>query len=98
MPQKVATRNNCGPQPFDCMDGNVQGYARKREIAINPVCPHPWKTTFHELAHIVAGHTTESDHQDSEHTPRSLREVEAEAVALVCLEALGLPGSDHSRG
>jgi hypothetical protein len=35
---------------------------------------------------------------DSELTPRSLREVEAEAVALVCLEALGLPGADHCRG
>ena len=27
-----------------------------------------------------------------------VREVEAEAVALVCLEALGLPGADHCRG
>jgi antirestriction protein ArdC len=84
--------------PFDCIDGNVQGFARQRQIAINPVCPHPWKTTFHELAHIVAGHTTESDHQDSEHTPRSLREVEAEAVALLCCEALGLPGAELCRG
>src|SRR5688572_12627837 len=45
-------------------------------------------------------HTTEADAglTDSEMTPRSLREVEAEAVALVCLEALGLPGADCSRG
>lgn len=35
---------------------------------------------------------------DSDLTPRSLREVEAEAVALVCLEALGLPGAEHCRG
>jgi len=35
---------------------------------------------------------------DSELTPRSLREVEAECTALVCLEALGLPGADHCRG
>ena len=31
-------------------------------------------------------------------SPRSLREVEAEAVALVCLEALGLQGAEHCRG
>jgi hypothetical protein len=27
--------------PFDHPDGNVQGYATDRKIAINPVCPHP---------------------------------------------------------
>ena len=31
-------------------------------------------------------------------TSRSPREVEVEAVALVCLEALGLPGAEHCRG
>ena len=35
---------------------------------------------------------------DGDLTPRSLREVEAEAVALVCLEALGLAGAEHCRG
>jgi hypothetical protein len=35
---------------------------------------------------------------DSELTPRILREVEAEAVSLVCLEALSLPGAEHRRG
>src|SRR5439155_23976619 len=55
----------------------------------------------HELAHIVLGHTAEAEAglSDSDDiTPRSLREVEAEAVGLVCLEALGLPGADLSRG
>jgi antirestriction protein ArdC len=84
--------------PFDCTDGNVQGYARQRQIAINPVCPHPWKTLLHEVGHIVAGHTAEGDLNDSEITPRSLREVEAEAVAMLCCEALGLPGADLCRG
>jgi hypothetical protein len=48
----------------------------------------------------VLGHTSEAEAglSDSELTPRSLREVEAEAVALVCLEALGLPGAEHCRG
>jgi hypothetical protein len=84
--------------PFDLIDGNVLGYARKRTIAINPVNPEPLRTTFHELAHILLGHTAEGDHADSDITPRSLREAEAEAVALLCCEALSLPGAEHSRG
>ena len=75
-------------------------YARQRSIAVSPVAELPHKTRFHELAHVVLGHTAEAEAglSDSDLTPRSLREVEAEAVALVCLEALGLPGADHCRG
>jgi antirestriction protein ArdC len=87
-------------EPFTGTDGNCQGYARQRSIAVSPVAELPHKTRFHELAHVVLGHTAEADAglSDSDLTPRSLREVEAEAVALICLEALGLPGADHSRG
>jgi hypothetical protein len=87
-------------EPFLSTDGNCQGYARQRTIAVSPVAELPFKTRFHELAHVVLGHTAEAENglTDSELTPRSLREVEAEAVALVCLEALGLPGADHCRG
>jgi hypothetical protein len=84
--------------PFESVNGNSQGYAKSREIAINPVAQHPVKTTFHEVAHIVLGHTQEGEVSDSEITPRSLREVEAESVALICLEALGLDGSEFCRG
>jgi hypothetical protein len=86
--------------PFTSTDGNCQGYARQRTIAVSPVAALPDKTRFHELAHVVLGHTAEAEAgvTDSELTPRSLREVEAEAVALVCLEALGLPGAEHCRG
>jgi hypothetical protein len=35
---------------------------------------------------------------DEEITPRDLRGVEAESVALLCLLALGLPGAEFSRG
>ena len=38
------------------------------------------------------------DLTDTEHTPRSEAEVEAEAVALLCCESLGLPGAEYSRG
>jgi antirestriction protein ArdC len=87
-------------EPFVMTDGNCQGYARQRSIAVSPVAELPYKTRFHELAHVVLGHTSEADAglTDSEMTPRSLREVEAETVALVCLEALGLPGAEHCRG
>jgi hypothetical protein len=84
--------------PFEHTDGNCQGFARKRQVAINPLAALPVKTLFHELAHIELGHTTEGDVNDSEHTPRSLREAEAEATAMLLLDALGLPGSEYCRG
>jgi hypothetical protein len=85
-------------EPFSLLDGNCQGYARQRAIAVSPVAAAPHKTRFHELAHVVLGHTSEGDLTDGDLTPRSLREVEAEAVAMVCLEALELPGAEYCRG
>ena len=80
-------------------DGNVQGYADGRTVAINPVAGSPDKTLLHELAHVQLGHTSEATMSDSsERTPRDIRELEAEAVALICVESLGLPGADDSRG
>jgi antirestriction protein ArdC len=84
--------------PFTATDGNAQGYARARTIAINPVAALPYKTLFHELAHVLLGHTAEAEQTDTEQTPRSLREVEAEAVAMLCCAALQLPGIEYSRG
>ena len=84
--------------PFDVTDGNCQGYARKQSIAISPLAALPHKTRFHELAHVILGHTSEADFNDSERTPKSLREVEAECVALICCESLNLPGADYCRG
>lgn len=84
--------------PFDATNGNVLGFARDRSIAINPVNALPHKTWFHELAHVLLGHTAEGMQADGEITPRNLRECEAEAVALVCCAALSLPGVDHCRG
>ncbi len=84
--------------PFDGMDGNRLGFARDRSIAISALNPLPHKTRFHELAHVLLGHTTEGMQVDSEITPRSLRECEAEAVALLCCAALDLPGVAECRG
>jgi len=83
---------------FTHTDGNCQGYAKRRQIAINPLAQLPHKTRFHELAHVMLGHTSESDFADTEHTPKNLREVEAEAVALLCCEALNLEGAAYCRG
>src|SRR5262245_38829112 len=83
---------------FADTDGNCQGYARKRQIAINPVAQLPTKTLFHEAAHVVLGHTSEADFTDTERTPKNLREIEAEAVALLCCEALNLEGAEFCRG
>jgi hypothetical protein len=87
-----------GQIAFTDTDGNCQGYAKKRQIAINPVAQLPHKTLFHEAAHVILGHTTEADFTDTERTPKNLREVEAEAVALLCCEALDLDGPDYCRG
>ena len=35
---------------------------------------------------------------DGETLPRSLKEAEAESVALICLESLGMPGAEYCRG
>lgn len=85
--------------PFDMPDGNCQGYAKGRAIAVSPVAVLPHKTTFHEIAHVVLGHTTESSLSDTtEPTPRDVREVEAESVAYILCSILALPGLAESRG
>jgi antirestriction protein ArdC len=84
---------------FAHSNGNVQGYAVEKQVAISPVAFMPHRTLFHELAHIVLGHTEELRRlEDEEATPKNLREVEAESVALICCESLGLSGAEFSRG
>ena len=97
---KALAALNIAKVPFTALDGNIQGYASGRQVAINPVAEQVASTTFHELAHIVLGHTAEgSVNSDStDRTPRDIRELEAECVALLCCESLGLPGAELSRG
>jgi hypothetical protein len=83
---------------FTETNGNCQGYASGRMIAINPLAIFPHKTRFHEIAHIVLGHTEEHTMTDSELTPRDIREVEAESVAYILCSILGLSGLEESRG
>jgi antirestriction protein ArdC len=83
---------------FEHTDGNCQGYAVSNKIAVNPVAALPHKTRFHEIAHVVLGHTKEGQLSDSEATPRDVREVEAEGVAYILCSLLDLPGLHESRG
>lgn len=78
--------------PFAALDGNTQGYAQPGQISINPVAALPHKTLFHELAHLALKHHAQPN------VPAAIREVQAESVALLLLDALDLPGTEYSRG
>lgn len=84
--------------PFSHLDGNAQGFARDRSVSVSPLAFALHRTLFHEIAHVVLGHTAEGALTDDERTPRNLREVEAECVALICCESLELRGREYSRG
>lgn len=85
------------PIPFQMVEGNCQGYATGRAFAVSPVATHPLSVTFHELAHIVLGHTEEGLLSDtSDRTPRDVREFEAEAAAYLALSFLGIHDHDEA--
>lgn len=85
--------------PFEIMDGNCLGYAIGRSVAVSAVAPLPMSVLAHELAHVVLGHTAEGQCSDSsDRTPRNLREVEAESVALLVLGSLNESGLEYCRG
>lgn len=83
-------------EPFAHTNGNVMGYARERTIAVSPLNPLPHKTTFHEMAHVLLGHT-DREMNDGAQLPTDERECEAEAVAMLCCATLELPGVEESR-
>jgi hypothetical protein len=69
---------------------NCQGYAYKRNIAINPASDKKLATQLHEMGHIMCGHTTDGDViADGKELTRSIKELEAEATAMLVLDALG---------
>ena len=84
---------NIREEAFALVDGNTQGYAATgtATVAISPIAAMPHKTLFHEIAHVLL-------HHGGDDTERALREVEAECVAMICCESLGLPGVEYSRG
>jgi hypothetical protein len=50
--EQALTNLNIERIVFDLTDGNIQGFARGRQLAINPVAQLPHKTLFHEAAHL----------------------------------------------
>lgn len=73
---------------YTLVDGNTQGYSTGRDLAINPVAVYPFKTLLHEMAHIVAGHTTEDQLAEYQHH-RGRFEFEAEGAAYLLMNELG---------
>lgn len=82
---------------FEWLNGNCQGYASGRRIAVSSLAAYPLKTAIHEMAHVLLGHTEQSDCLDNDHTPRNIAEVEAESVAYIVTSILGTPGQESSR-
>lgn len=68
---------------------NCQGYAYKNSIAINPAAKYPLKTAIHEIAHVLLGHTKDTQHSDTLTLEPSVMEVEAESVAYLVMSILG---------
>ncbi len=86
--------------PFLKNDANIQGYARGREIALNPFAVHPGKTLMHELGHVVLGHTLPETITEYE-THRGIMEFQAEATSHLTMNELGQLTDEmatHSRG
>jgi hypothetical protein len=85
---------------FDQVNGNLQGWSRGTEFAINPIAVHPNKTLFHELGHIILGHTL--PHHYEEYTShKGVMEFQAEATAYLLMNELELMDEEtatHSRG
>ncbi len=86
--------------PFRKNDGNIQGYAYGRNIAINPFAAHPEGTLFHETGHVVLGHTSPEMIAEYEQH-RGLFEFGAQATAHLVTKELGrltVAMATHSRG
>ena len=56
-------------------------------IAVTRVDPQPYMTRFHQLAHVLLGHTGESEQRSGELTPHGLRECEVGSGRRLCCAA-----------
>jgi antirestriction protein ArdC len=89
-------------ETFEEIDGNCMGYAKRdRTIAVSPLAFAPIKTAIHEAAHVIMHFGKDEAVDvivDAKDLTYSEREVEAESVALLVCDALGLDGQEYSRG
>jgi hypothetical protein len=86
--------------PFDNTNGNLQGWSQGTEFAINPIAANRNKTIYHELGHILLGHTL-PHHFEEYQTHRGIMEFQAEATAYLVMNELELMDEEtasHSRG
>ncbi len=88
--EKALRTLNIVKEEFALTNGNVQGYARKGTIAINPLAELPAKTFFHEVAHNLLHLENDEEFVDDVTEKKNLKEVEAEGTALCVSLALGL--------
>jgi hypothetical protein len=79
--------------PYTLLDGNIQGLSWGRNIAVNPVATDPLGTTYHELAHVVLGHT-EPDKAAQYAVHRGIFEFQAEATSYLTMHELEVMGED----
>ena len=68
-------------EPYQAMSGNSMGYAKTAEriIAVSRLAFDPFKTTAHEIAHLIPHPKIFSDHNG---LPRDAKEVEAHLYNL----------------
>lgn len=86
--------------PFRMFEGNVQGYATGRNLAISEVATDPLATAIHECGHIVLGHTAPEALAEYQ-THRGIKEFQAESTAYLALnelEELTAERATESRG
>lgn len=86
--------------PFDSTNGNLQGWSRGLQFAINPVPVNPMKTKFHEWGHIVLGHTI-PHHFEEYQAHGGIMEFQAEATSYLLMNEFELMDEEtaaHSRG
>lgn len=81
---------------YSLLHVSVMGYAFGRSISLNPLNPLKHKTRFHEMAHVILGHTEEVM-VDGDELTMSVAEAEAESVAYLLCSVLDLPGQSESR-
>jgi hypothetical protein len=78
--------------------GDIQGFAGRHRgpyITIAPHSPTPLRVCFHELAHHVLEHTLPRARRRDQRLTRltwRVQELEAEGVAIVCCDVLGISG------
>jgi hypothetical protein len=83
--------------PFDNVNGDLQGWSRGLEFAVNPIAVDRGRTIFHEIGHIMCKHTL----GDAVPDHRGIREGEAEMTAYLCMketDSLTEERAIHSRG